>query len=305
MSSCSKSTWKQYSGHLKNWITFCGKKNISYTNADIHYVLEFFTELFESGVGYSSINTARSAISLLHNNIDNSSVGSHPLVVRLLKGVANNRPPSCKYNRIWDASEVLNFLDKQGENSKLDLKHLSYKLCSLLSLASGQRIQTLAAIRTNNIIFNSDNGVEIHVTDKLKTSRPGKSTLLSFAVLTQRPSLCVVRVLKEYIQRTSALREDDRLFISYKVPYKSVGTDTLSRWLRDVLVFSGIDTDYFKGYSYRHAAVSKAKKLGVSVDSIYQSAGWTQGSSMFAKFYNRPIISRNEFSNTLLLSNIN
>ena len=49
-------------------------------------VLDFLTSLFENGLGYSSINTARSALSALGLMFDNVLVGVHPLVVRFMKG---------------------------------------------------------------------------------------------------------------------------------------------------------------------------------------------------------------------------
>ena len=59
--------------------------------------MNFLAELFQSGVGYSAINTARSALSSILILPDNTTFGSHPLVSRLkvLKGVFELRPDSC------------------------------------------------------------------------------------------------------------------------------------------------------------------------------------------------------------------
>ena len=43
-------------------------------------VIDFLTDLFDKGLGYSSINCARSALSSLGIKIDSISVGSHPVV---------------------------------------------------------------------------------------------------------------------------------------------------------------------------------------------------------------------------------
>ena len=48
-------------------------------------VIEFLTELFHSGIGYSCLNTARSALSTVIVFPDNTAAGSHPLVVRFMK----------------------------------------------------------------------------------------------------------------------------------------------------------------------------------------------------------------------------
>ena len=53
----------------------------------------------------------------------------------------------------------------------------------------------------------------------------------------------------------------------------------------------GIDTHEFTAHSTRHAATSAAFKKVVSVDVIRSTAGWTNESKVFAKFYNTPICS--------------
>jgi hypothetical protein len=50
-------------------------------------VIEFLSSLFEKGLGYSSINTARSALSALGLKFDSILVGQHPLIISYLRGV--------------------------------------------------------------------------------------------------------------------------------------------------------------------------------------------------------------------------
>ena len=52
-------------------------------------VIQFLTTLFEKNLSYSSLNTARSALSTIIT-VDGMSIGNHPLVVRFLKGVFNH-----------------------------------------------------------------------------------------------------------------------------------------------------------------------------------------------------------------------
>lgn len=54
-------------------------------------VLSFLTELYENGLGYSAINTARSALSSYGIQHSGVSIGSNNLVIRCLKGVFNLR----------------------------------------------------------------------------------------------------------------------------------------------------------------------------------------------------------------------
>ena len=55
-------------------------------------VLEFLQELYARGLGYSCLNTARSALSSFIVLDGNVTVGNHPLVQRFLKGVFQTRP---------------------------------------------------------------------------------------------------------------------------------------------------------------------------------------------------------------------
>ena len=52
-------------------------------------VIEFLTEIFQSGIGYSCLNTARSALSAVIVFPDNTPAGSHPLVIRFMKNSLN------------------------------------------------------------------------------------------------------------------------------------------------------------------------------------------------------------------------
>ena len=55
--------------------------------ASIDNDIDFLATLLVSGLGYSAINTARSALSSVLILSVNTTFGSHPLVKRFLKGV--------------------------------------------------------------------------------------------------------------------------------------------------------------------------------------------------------------------------
>ena len=58
----------------------------------------------------------------------------------------------------------------------------------------------------------------------------------------------------------------------------------------------------FRAHSFRHASTSKVAHSGVNVDSILSHVGWRANSSVFARFYNRPVLADNNevFSNAVL-----
>ena len=89
--------------------------------------------------------------------------------------------------------------------------------------------------------------------------------------------LCPVACLSTYLDRTKKWRKDETdimqqtLFLSFKKPHKPVTSTTLSRWLKEVIRQSGIK-DIFGGHSVRSASTSTAKKAGLSIDIILDTA---------------------------------
>lgn len=300
ISSCSKGTWNQYEVYIVKWLEYCSKKKVSIFDPPVEAGLDFLAELAKNGLGYSAVNTARSALSFLLNEINGKSFGENKLVGRLMKGVYRLKPPLPKYTAVWDTSNVLNTILSWKENNELDLKLLTHKLVCLLALTTAQRVQTLSLIKLKNIHFDCL-GISIVFTDILKTSVTTKKlTNLKLNFYTENRKLCVVSTLKHYIERTQLIRNgEDCLFISYVKPFKIVGTQTISRWLKEVLNVSGIDVTKYSAHSYRHASVSKAADKGCSVDLIFKYAGWTENSKVFGRFYNRAIDS-NQFANSVL-----
>ena len=69
-------------------------------------VLEFLHLLKMRNVGYSVINTARSALSTFITT-DNHTVGMYPLVCRYFKGVFNELPVLPKYSFTWGVGVAL------------------------------------------------------------------------------------------------------------------------------------------------------------------------------------------------------
>lgn len=296
--SCASSTLKQYDSVMSKWKLFCSYNLMDPCRPTIDIIISFLTNLYEQGLGYVSINSARSALSTMLGHIDGQSIGSHPLITRFVKGVSRLRPPTCKYKTTWDANVVLKFVQSWPQNCELSFKDLSLKLVALLALCTGQRVQTLVSIQVEEVIV-SRTSVIINISSRLKTSIPGKGHQMKFNKFSNT-KLCIFSCLNEYIQRTVKLRIGKKLLIITKAPYGAACTQTISNWLMKVLKLSGVDVNVFSSHSYRHASTSKALSLGVSLDNIYKSAGWNENSKVFAKFYNKPLENSLNFSNAIL-----
>jgi len=76
----------------------------------ISIVANFLADLHAQGYQTSSIN--RSAISSVHDRLDDMDVGKHPLVSRILKGAFHARPPLPHYISTWNVQVVLDCISQ-------------------------------------------------------------------------------------------------------------------------------------------------------------------------------------------------
>ena len=275
---------------MKSWWEFCKLEDANPFEADEKTILTCLTQKFNEGAAYGTLNTMRSAISLL-NTFD---LSDSKLLNRFFKGVFKLRPSLPKYDKTWDPDLVLQNLESWEQTEKLDLQRLTEKLVMLLALASGFRVQSLALIKLDGISISSQS-IEITINELIKTSKIGSArprVVLPF--FKDKPKLCVASILVHYINITRDLRNDtSNLFISYKKPHKPVTSQTISRWLKKILVDSGISED-FSAHSTRHASTSKAFRKGLNMNTIKNAAGWSERSTTFSKFYNRPVLNLEE-----------
>ena len=117
-----------------------------------------------------------------------------------------------------------------------------------------------------------------YISKLLKSTRPGfhQHPLEFIAYPTDTlPYLCVVRLIRLYLSKTSTLRkkDDSSFFISYVAPHKPVSPKTIARWVVETLEKSGINTTTFKAHSTRAASTSSARCKGLSLTEIAKAAG--------------------------------
>ena len=150
MCAWRKNTKKHYATHYRKWIDFCGRKQINYLQPSQYTLLEFLMELFKKGCGYSSINSARSAVSAITMDMT-ETLGQSPLISKFMRGVFNSRPQLPRYAATWDVNIVLQFLKNWAPARSLALKQLSLKTALWLLLLSSQRGQTVIKFKIDTI----------------------------------------------------------------------------------------------------------------------------------------------------------
>lgn len=301
MSSISKNTLLQYNSTYKSWWQFCHKNSADPYQASLSMILLFLTEQFNKGVAYGSMNNHRSALSLLLG----SKATDNDQVKRLLKGAYKLRPATPKYSFTWDPQVVLDFIASWVPNRDLTLERITKKLVILLALTTAHRVQTLSLIKIDNIKI-SPSGVQIGIVDIIKTSAAGREQpVLLLPYFIENKAICPATTLEDYLLATKDIRPTSikSLLLTFKRPYKPATSQTISRWIKQVLGASGVDVATFSAHSTRHAATSTAHASGISLDAIRKTAGWTARSRSFAQFYNRQIVPDNNFAKAVLLVN--
>lgn len=145
MASNRQTTTAAYQSAWTNWLDWCDKRNTDPISPSINLILQYFSHLFQTGMATSTINVHRSTLSMTFEPIEGKNVGEHPLVLRLLKGCYNLKPPVPRYNKLWDPDIVLNHFATLGPNSDLALSILSKKLAMLLSLSIISRVSEICS----------------------------------------------------------------------------------------------------------------------------------------------------------------
>ena len=195
-----RGTEKSYNSAWSKWCGWCTEREINPILPPIEKVLEFLTAQFKSGLQYSTLNSYRSSLSATIPPIEGSPVGQHPLVVRLMQGIFNSRPPQPKYSEIWEVSLVLDHIRSELRASgELSLKDLSRKTVMLLALAMAARSSDLHLL---DLRFMSDQSefFRFQIAALTKTRRRGPPQEVTIKTLIDNDqSLCPVSILFGYM----------------------------------------------------------------------------------------------------------
>ena len=258
-------------------------------------VLDFLTELVSLGSGYSTVNTARSALSSFLVCCG-KPVGQHFLVVRLLKGIFNTKPVIPKTGVIWDPKVLLDFLKQLSPVKFLSLKDLTIKVATLIWLLTGQRGQSVLLIDIRNLTLTK-HCIKIRFGDKLKTTRPGfHQAEICLRAYAPNRGLCICTVLTEYLKRTKFLRgKCTQLLVTTQKPHLAAARDTISKWVKTGMKRAGVDLSVYTPHSLRSASTSAAARAGVTLDTLFKTAGWTNDST-FRKYYLKPVTKQAGFT---------
>ena len=125
----------------------------------------------------------------------------------------------------------------------------------------------------------------------LKHSKPGRKLDISEYRAYSDPKLCVLECAKEYIHRRKDRvdKEQKRLFITYRKPYRTASIDTLQRWIKETFAETSL-IENFTPRSCRSASTTKAFIMNLDILDILRKACWSNA-KIFLQHYKTEIVS--------------
>ena len=87
LASWREGTKSQYQSNVNKWISYCDANDISVFSPNLPQALDFLSKLYNENDSYSTINTAKSALSSLLQLDSDIPFGELPLVKRFMKRI--------------------------------------------------------------------------------------------------------------------------------------------------------------------------------------------------------------------------
>ena len=305
-----RSTRSVYEAKWTIFTKWCDTNQVDFRSPPVKSVADFLMHLFEDKkLQPSTIDGYRSAIAdKLGSTTINISKDDN--LTRLLESFHRDRPKGRRGIPSWNLSLVLHQLTKAPFKPlrEASLKHLTFKTVFLLALDSGKRRSEIHAWQHKNIRHQSNwSRVSLFPSpsflSKNQLAKEGPESVAPVVIPALAPtldrslksdrSLCPVRALRHYLDRTSDIRQHKELvFVSFKKGFdKDISSATISSWIKQTVILCYECSDHqahtlhqVKAHDVRAFAASKAFQSGVSLEQILSACHW-RSHNTFTQFY--------------------
>ena len=250
-----RSTRSVYEAKWTIFTKWCLSNQVDFRAPPLKAIADFLLHLFqEKKLQPGTIGGYRSAIA---DKLGNSTinVSKDENLTRLLDSFHRDRPKGRRGIPSWNLSLVLHQLTKAPFEplKEASLKHLTFKTVFLLALGSGKRRSEIHAWLHKNIRHQSDwSKVSLYPSpsflSKNQLAKEGPDSVAPVVIPALAPSLdrslkgdrslCPVRALRYYLDRTADLRQNKELvFVSFKKGFdKDISPATISSWIKQTVV---------------------------------------------------------------------
>ena len=305
-----RSTRSVYEAKWTIFTKWCLGNQVDLRPPPLKAIADFLLHLFQDKkLQPGTIDGYRSAIA---DKLGNSTinVSKDENLTRLLDSFHRDRPKGRRGIPSWSLSLVLHQLTKAPFEplKEASLKHLTFKTVFLLALGSGKRRSEIHAWLHKNIRHQSDwSQVSLYPSpsflSKNQLAKEGPDSVAPVVIPALAPSLdkslkgdrslCPVRALRYYLDRTADLRQNKELvFVSFKKGFdKDISPATISSWIKQTVILcyelsdrEALTLHQVKAHDVRAFAASKAFQSGISLDQILSACHW-KSHNTFTQFY--------------------
>ena len=278
------STRSVYKAKWAIFVKWCESHEVDFRSPSVSDIADFLLHLLkEKNLQPSTIDGYRTAIA---DRVGNKklNISKNENLTRLLDSFHRDKPKGRRGVPSWNLSMVLHQLTKAPFEPmrKASLKHLTFKTVFLLALGSGKRRSEIHSWLYKNI-RHQENWSQVSLypspsfLSKNQLARDGLASVAPVVIPALAPSLdksliedksiCLVRALRYYLDRTKDLRQGkDLVFVSFRESFrKDIVPATISSWIKQtvVLCYQLSDEDahtlhQVKAHDVRASAASKA-----------------------------------------------
>ena len=305
-----RSTRAIYESKWSVFVRWCEKNQVDFRTPSIEQIADFLLSLFqEKHLQPSTIEGYRTAIA---DKVGNSriNISKDENLSRLLDSFHRDKPKGRRGIPTWNLSLVLHQLTQPPFEPlrKASLKYLTFKTVFLLALGSGKRRSEIHAWVHRNIRHQEDwSNVSLSPSpsfiSKNHLAKEGPACVAPVIIPALAPSLdkslkedrslCPVRALRYYLDKTKDLRSGKELvFVSFRKSFqKDIVPATVSSWIKQTIVLCYQMSDQqarqlhqVRAHDVRAFAASKAFQGGVPLDQILAACHW-KSHNTFTQFY--------------------
>ena len=301
------STRSVYEAKWTIFTKWCPSNQVDFRAPPLKAIADFLLYLFQDRkLQPGTIDGYRSAIADKLGNVP-INVSKDENLTRLLDSFHRDRLKGRRGIPSWNLSLVLHQLTKAPFEplKEASLKHLTFKTVFLLALGSG--VKSMPGYTKTSRHQADWSKVSLYPSpsflSKNQLVKEGPDSVAPVVIPALAPtldkslkgdrSLCPVRALHYYLDRTSDLRQNKELvFVSFKKGFdKDTSPATISSLIKQtvILCYELSDQQAFtlhqvKAHDVRAFAASKAFQSGISLDQILSACHW-KSHNTFTQFY--------------------
>ncbi|KAJ8368701.1 hypothetical protein SKAU_G00087290 [Synaphobranchus kaupii] len=221
---------------------WCEEKHVVSFQCSVAEVLCFLQEMLDKGRAFSTFKVYLAAISACHVGRGDGPIGRYPLLKHFMRGAHRLLPVSKPLAPSRDLNVILEALSSAPFErvESVELKLLFLKIVLLLALTTGKRVSELQAlsIHPSCLRFAQDYGrvvlkanpafipkvIDPTYSCSLVELRACHPPPFSSQEESRLNTLCPVRALRVYVDRTKGFRKSNQLFVSWASTHSACHT---------------------------------------------------------------------------------